>query len=166
MAVAIYPGSFDPVTNGHLDIIERAAPLFEHLIVAVAPSSTNPVKAAMLSPEERVMLLLDACGEWPNVSISSFEGLLVEYAQRNGARVIIKGLRAVSDFDFEFAMAHMNKRLATEIETLYMAASPDYSFLSSTLVKEIARLGGSIAGLVPPAVERALAQRLNAPSRS
>ena len=160
MHIAIYPGSFDPVTNGHLDIIGRAAPLFDRLIVAVAPASSNPSKAPLFSPAERTDFLIGACREWPSVEVEQFEGLLVAYAQQRGAQAIVRGLRAVSDFDFEFAMALMNHRLAPQIETLYMAASSEYSFLSSTLVKEIARLGGPISGLVPPAVESALAQRL------
>jgi pantetheine-phosphate adenylyltransferase len=156
--IAVYPGSFDPVTAGHLDIIGRGAVLFDRLIVAVAPLSTAE-KRPLFSLEERVGLLREACASWSNVEIDSFEGLLVEYARRRGASAIVKGLRAVSDFEYEFAMALMNRRLAPGIDTLYLMTSAEFSFLSSSLVKEVARLGGELDGLVPEPVRRALAQR-------
>jgi pantetheine-phosphate adenylyltransferase len=157
-SVAIYPGSFDPVTAGHLDIIGRGAVLFERLIVAVAPLSTAP-KRPLFSLEERIALLRETCRAWPNVEIDSFEGLLVQYARQRGASAIIKGLRAVSDFEYEFAMALMNRRLEPAVDTLYLMTSAEFSFLSSSLVKEVARLGGELDGLVPDPVRKALTER-------
>src|SRR5438128_1739039 len=156
--IAIYPGSFDPVTAGHLDIIGRGAGLFDRLIVAVAPLSTAE-KRPLFTLAERVALLREVCVEWPNVEIDAFEGLLVEYARRSGANAIVKGLRAVSDFEYEFAMALMNRRLEPEIDTLYLMTSAEFSFLSSSLVKEVARLGGDLDGLVPDPVRKALSER-------
>lgn len=148
--VAIYPGSFDPVTSGHYDIIVRASRLFERLIVAVAP---NPNKQPLFSVEERVAILQEVCASLPNVQVESFEGLLVDFAKQRGAQVIVKGLRAVSDFDYELQMALTNRRLCPQIETVFMMTSSEYVFLSSSIVKEIARLGGSVQGLVPKGVE-------------
>jgi pantetheine-phosphate adenylyltransferase len=156
--VAIYPGSFDPATAGHLDIIARGAALFDRLIVAVASVSTAE-KKALFTLEERLRLLREACAALPNVEIDTFSGLLVEYAAQRGARVVVKGLRAVSDFEYEFAMALMNRRLAPHVDTLYLMTSAEYSFLSSSLVKEVARLGGALNGLVPEPVREALEQR-------
>ncbi|MBC7527516.1 MAG: pantetheine-phosphate adenylyltransferase [Chthonomonadaceae bacterium] len=146
MAKAIVPGSFDPVTNGHLDIIERAAALFETVVVAVARNST---KTPLFEIEERIALLTEACKTWHNVTIETFEGLLVEFAQAHGANAIVKGLRAVSDFEYEFQMAQMNRRLNAEVETVFLMTGAEYSYLSSSIVKEIARLGGAVEGLVP-----------------
>ena len=146
MAKAIVPGSFDPVTNGHLDIIGRAAALFETVVVAVARNST---KTPLFEIEERIALLTEACKTWHNVTIETFEGLLVEFAQERGANAIVKGLRAVSDFEYEFQMAQMNRRLNAEVETVFLMTGAEYSYLSSSIVKEIARLGGAVEGLVP-----------------
>ena len=150
MKKGIYPGSFDPVTNGHLDIIKRSAQLFDTLIVAVAPNSS---KTPLFSVQERMRLLEEACADIPNVKIENFEGLLVDYAVKSGCHVIIKGLRAVSDFEYELQMALTNARLCPEVETVFMMTSSEYLFLASRVVKEIARLGGSVSGLVPSAVE-------------
>ncbi len=157
MAVAIYPGSFDPVTSGHMDIIERASNLFDLVVVAVAP---NPLKQPLFTVEERVEMLKVVCAPIQGVEVDCFEGLLVDYCRRKGATVILKGLRAVSDFEFELQMAQMNRRLAPEIHTLFLMTTTEQSYLSSSIVKEIARLGGSIEGLVPPPVEGYLRARL------
>lgn len=158
--IAVYPGSFDPVTVGHLDIIERGAVLFDRVIVAVAPASSNPEKQPLFTLEERLALVRDACARLPNVAAEPLSGLLVDFAAARGAGVIIKGLRAVSDFEYELAMSLMNRRLRPEIDTLYLMAAAEHSFISSSLVREVARLGGPIEGLVPPAVARAMARRL------
>ncbi|MCL6482043.1 MAG: pantetheine-phosphate adenylyltransferase [Firmicutes bacterium] len=151
--LAIYPGSFDPVTNGHLDLIERAAQLFERLIVAVLQ---NDGKEPLFTTAERIEMLREATRGWPNVEVDMFGGLLVEYARQKQARVIIRGIRAVSDYEYELQMALMNRKLAPEIETVFLLPAEAYSYLSSRLVKEIARLGGSVHGLVPPIVEQRL----------
>lgn len=156
MAVAIYPGSFDPVTSGHLDVIERAAHLFDEVIVAVAP---NLQKQNLFTNDERLEMLRQVCADFPNISVDSFSGLLVNYAGARGARCIIKGLRAVSDFEYELQMAQLNRRLAPDIHTVFLMTTTEHSFLSSSIVKEIARLGGDIRGLVPPAVEPYLESR-------
>jgi len=157
--LAIYPGSFDPVTNGHLDLVERASRVFGRVIVAVAP---NPLKATLFTIEERLAMLREVCSEWPNVEVDSMPGLLVEYARSRGAHVIVKGLRAVSDFEFELQMALMNRRQAPTIETVFMMTGAEYSYLSSSIVKEVASLGGSVEGLVPQAVLDRLTQKLGA----
>jgi pantetheine-phosphate adenylyltransferase len=157
---AVYPGSFDPVTLGHRDIIERAAALFDRLVVAVAPLSSNVEKRPLFDLTERIVFLEEACVDLPNVAVDTFDGLLVEFAARQGAGVIVKGLRAVSDFEFEYAQALMNRRLRPEIDTLYLMASAEVSYMSSTLVKEVARLGGSLDGLVSPSVAEALRRKL------
>jgi len=149
MRVAIYPGSFDPVTNGHMDIIKRSCRLFDKLIVAVI---LNPNKTPLFSVQERIRLLEKSVLEIPNVEIGHFEGLLVEYASRKNAGAIIKGLRAISDFEIELQMALMNRKLDSNIETLFMMTSYKYSFLSSSMIKEIGRLGGCISQLVPDIV--------------
>jgi len=154
--LAVYPGSFDPVTNGHLDIIRRGSRLFDRVIVAIL---RNPEKKAMFNLEERRRILQRAAGKMSNVSVDTFDGLLVDYARRRGARVIVRGLRALSDFEYEFQMALMNRRLDAGIETVFMMPSESYSYLSSRLVKEVVRLGGSVAGLVPQDVERRLRTR-------
>jgi pantetheine-phosphate adenylyltransferase len=155
--VAIYPGSFDPVTCGHLDLIERGARLFDRLVVAIL---RNEQKQALFSVAERIAMAREAVSEYPHVEVDSFDGLLVEYARRQGAAVILRGIRAISDYEYELQMALMNRRLAPEIETLFMMAGEAYSFLSSRLVKEVIRLGGSVTGLVPPVVEAHLRERL------
>jgi len=155
--IAVCPGSFDPVTSGHLDVIERAARVFGEVIVAVTP---NPDKEAFFSVEERVDMLREVTSHLPNVRVDAFQGLLVDYVRSQGARVIVKGLRALSDFEFEFQMALMNRNLADEIETVFMMTGAEYSYLSSSIVKEIAALGGSIKGLVPDSVARRLGEKL------
>ncbi|MHB0999469.1 MAG: pantetheine-phosphate adenylyltransferase [Armatimonadota bacterium] len=150
MKRAIYPGSFDPVTNGHIDIVERSAALFDELIVAV---STNIGKTPMFTVEERTEMLQDACKHLPNVVVDGFDGLLVRYAEEKDASAIIKGLRALSDFEFEFEMALMNRRLDNRVETLFMMTNAEYSYLSSSIIKEVARFGGPVTGLVPSIVE-------------
>lgn len=157
MKKAIYPGSFDPTTNGHLDIIERAASLFDEVVVAVA---TNIGKNPLFTIEERVEMLQEACRHLPNVTVDRFEGLLVAYAAEQNAHVIVKGLRALSDFEFEFEMALMNRRLDKEAETVFMMTNAEYSYLSSSIIKEVAGFGGSVKGLVPEVVERRLEQKL------
>ena len=157
MPNAIVPGSFDPVTNGHLDIIERAAHLFDNVTVAVVINSS---KTPMFTLEERVEMLQEVCAHLSNVSVASFDGLLVEYAAQRGANVIVKGLRAVSDFEFELQMALMNRRLSPSVETVFMMTGAEYSYLSSSIVKEIARLGGSVKGLVPNSVTQRLRQKV------
>jgi len=155
--LAVYPGSFDPVTNGHLDIIRRGSRLFDRIVVAIL---RNPEKEALFGIQERRRILQRATSGIPNVSVDSFDGLLVDYARRRGARVIVRGLRALSDFEYEFQMALMNRRLDSSIETVFMMPSEAYSYLSSRLVKEVVRLGGSVAGLVPPEVELRLGARV------
>ncbi len=149
--VAIYPGSFDPVTNGHLDLIERASKLFGHLVVAIL---LNPEKDGPFFPvPERVEMLKEVVGHLPNVEVDTFKGLLVDYARRKDARVIVRGIRAVSDYEYELQMALMNRQLAPGLETVFMLPAQAYSYLSSRLVREVASLGGSIKELVPPTVE-------------
>ncbi len=150
---AIYPGSFDPVTNGHLDLIERASKLFDRLVVALL---VNPEKDALFTLAERVEMMREVVAHLSNVEVDTFDGLLVDYARRRGARVLLRGIRAVSDYEYELQMALMNRQLAAEIETVFMLPGEAYSYLSSRLVKEVARLGGSIKDLVPPAVESRL----------
>jgi len=156
VATALIPGSFDPVTNGHLDVIERMARFFDQVIVAVI---RNPQKAASLfTLEERQEMLAEATGHLDNVRIEFFTGLLVDFARTHGATTIVKGLRAVTDFDYELQMAQMNQSLSG-IETFFLATSPQYSFLSSSLVREVARYGGDVSSLVPPNVAQQLQRR-------
>jgi pantetheine-phosphate adenylyltransferase len=156
--VAIYPGSFDPITNGHLDIIERGTRLFDELIVAVL---VNTEKAPLFSAEERADMIQEILGNRaPKVRIATFEGLLVTFAQRQNARVIVRGIRAVSDYEYELQMALMNRRMQPEIETVFMMPSEAYSYLSSRLVREVFRFGGTIDGLVPPLVIERLRSKL------
>jgi pantetheine-phosphate adenylyltransferase len=157
MLIAVYPGSFDPVTSGHVDVIARAATTFDRLVVAVG---RNASKGPLFSAEERMEMLRAVCAPWTNVRVAAFDGLLVEFARSCEARVLIKGLRAVSDFEYEFQMALANKQLAPDVETLFMMTSPEYLYLSSSIVKEIARLGGDVSTLVPAPVERRLRERL------
>lgn len=152
---AIYPGTFDPITNGHLDIIERARLHFPSIVVAV---SQNPGKAPVFNLEERVALVKEVVTGFDGVEVDSFEGLLVDYAKRRGAGVLVKGLRAVTDFEYELQMAQMNHKLA-EVETMFLVATPKHSFLSSSLVKEVARFGGDVDEFVPAEVARKLKER-------
>jgi pantetheine-phosphate adenylyltransferase len=154
---ALCPGTFDPVTNGHLDIITRSAQAFERVLVAVLE---NPAKHPLFSAGERVAMLEESTSDLGAVEVGSFDGLLVDYARARGASVIVKGLRAVSDYEYEIQMAQMNHRLSG-LETLFMPTSPKWSFLSSSLVKEVARLGGDVEGLVPDHVKKALMDRVN-----
>lgn len=156
MKIAICPGSFDPATNGHIDIITRSGLLFDKVIVAVL---NNPNKKPLFSVEERVELLRKTCGSIKNIEIDSFSGLLIEYAKSKNANAIVKGLRAVSDFEYELQMALMNKKLNPDIETVFMMTSSKYSYLSSSLVKEVASLGGCIRGLVPEIIEEEIHKR-------
>jgi pantetheine-phosphate adenylyltransferase len=154
--VAIYPGSFDPITNGHLDLIERGSRVVERLIVAVL---RNESKSALFSVEERVEIVREVIRPYPNVEVGSFNGLLVDYAASRGANLILRGIRAISDYEYELQMALMNRRLRPELETAFLMAGEAYSFLSSHLVKEVVSLGGDVSGLVPPTVEARLKTR-------
>ncbi len=151
--IAVYPGTFDPVTNGHIDLVDRAAPLFERLVVGVAES---PTKSPALPLAMRVELTRDALGHHPNVEVRGFDSLLAHFVTKIGAGVLLRGLRAVSDFEYEFQMASMNRHLIPDVETLFLTPAEQYSFISSSLVREIARLGGDVSGFVPPAVADAL----------
>lgn len=151
MQTAVYPGTFDPITNGHTDLVARASRLFDRIIVAVAKDTG---KAPVCSVEERVDLARQALEGTQGVDVVAFDGLLVEFCQANGAGVLIRGLRAVSDFEYEFQLASMNRRLAPDIETLFLTPAEQYAFISSTLVREIARLGGDVSEFVHPAVQR------------
>ena len=150
---AVYPGTFDPITNGHIDLVARAAPLFEKVIVGVAASQT---KSPTLSLELRVALAREALADHPHVEVTGFDSLLAHFVRDVGAGVLLRGLRAVSDFEYEFQMASMNRHLIPEVETLFLTPAEQYSFISSSLVREIARLGGDVSGFVTPAVEAAL----------
>ncbi len=151
--LAIYPGSFDPVTYGHLDLIERGSKIFDRLIVSVL---RNLEKTPLFNVDERVEMLTEVTSAWPNVEIDVFAGLLVDYAELRKANVILRGIRAVSDYEYELQMAMMNRKLRPNVETVFMMPAEAYSYLSSHMVREIARLGGSVHGLVPPAVEERL----------
>lgn len=157
MRTAIYPGSFDPLTNGHLDVVQRAAKLFDRVIVAVAK---NESKQPLFTLHERETLVKKAVSHLPNVETDSFDGLLVEYVRERNASAIVRGLRAVSDFEFEFQLALMNRKLDEGIETIFMMPKDTYTFLSSRIVKEIARLGGDVSGFVPVHVQTALRKKL------
>jgi pantetheine-phosphate adenylyltransferase len=156
--VAIYPGSFDPVTNGHLDLIQRASKLFNQLIVAI---TRNPEKdKALFDLQERKEMLQAMTAEWSNVSIDSFDGLLVNYVIQKNANVVLRGIRAVSDYEFELQMALMNRKLDQRVETIFMLPAEKYSYLSSRIVREIAHLGGPLTGFVPELVEQRLRQKV------
>ncbi|MDR1514532.1 MAG: pantetheine-phosphate adenylyltransferase [Synergistaceae bacterium] len=154
---AVYPGSFDPFTNGHLDITERGARLFDEIVVAVL---VNEEKNAMFSVDERKMMVREAVVHLPNVKVMSFDGLLVDFLRREKSRVILRGLRALSDFEYEFQLAQMNRQLAPETETFFMVTDAKYSYLSSRSVKEVYRFGGAIQEFVPPGVFRRMRERI------
>lgn len=156
MKLGIYPGTFDPITNGHLDLVERGLRIFDEIIIAVAPS---PKKQPLFTPDERLRLIRESVKDCKNVRIETFNGLLVDYVRDSGGVAIIRGLRAVSDFEYELQMALMNRRLDMTIETVFMMPSEEYSFLTSTIVKEVASFGGSVKGLVPEVVEKALKEK-------
>jgi len=158
--VAIYPGSFDPITYGHIDIVERALEIFDKVIVAVAH---NAEKRPLFTTEERRKIIRTLFRESPNVIVDSFKGLLVDYVAKTNARVILRGLRATSDFEYEFHMASMNRSLNTHLDTLFMMTSKDYFFVSSRTIKEVARLGGGVEGLVPDLVTRLLKEKFKLP---
>ena len=151
--IAIYPGTFDPPTNGHLDIVTRSATLFDRVVVAVG---TNLAKKTFFSDKDRIELMREACASLPNVEIKAFDTLTVEFARSVGARFVIRGIRALSDFEFEFEMANMNRRLAPEIEMVFLMTSPEYLFLSASRVKELAAFGAPVDDMVPPAVAKRL----------
>jgi len=156
MRTVIYPGSFDPLTNGHLDIVMRAARLFDRVIVAVAG---NESKSPLFRVQERLALMRESVAELPNVEVDAFDGLLVDYVVKQGGQAVIRGLRAVSDFEFEFQLALMNRKLNEHVETIFMMPKDTYTFLSSRIVKEIARLGGNVEPFVPPRVVQALRKK-------
>ena len=158
--IAVCPGSYDPITNGHLDVITRAAEIFDEIIVAVVNASVRKSRA-LFSAEERVAFIEDATSHLPNVRVDTFDVLITEYARRVGASAIVKGLRAISDFEYELEMNQLNRHLAGDIESVYLMASPQYSFLSSSGVKEIATFGGDVSDLVPDEVARRLKEALS-----
>ncbi len=154
--IAIYPGSFDPVTNGHLDIVERGLKLFDRIIVTIL---FNPGKTALFSVQERKAMLEESLRKFDNVEVDSFNGLLVDYAAQRGAQGILKGMRAVSDFEYEFQMALMNRRLNRDVQTVFLMTGLRWIFTSSSIIKEAARFGGNINGMVPPLVQRKLKEK-------
>lgn len=156
-STAIYPGTFDPITNGHSDLVERAARLFDKVIVAVA---ANPGKQSAFSLDERIGMAREVLGNIGNVEVAGFDSLLVDYARERGAGVLLRGLRAVSDFDYEFQLAGMNRRLAPDIETLFLTPAEQYAFISSSLVREVASLGGDVSAFVHTKVRAALKERI------
>ena len=155
---ALYPGTFDPLTNGHVDLIHRGAKLFEQLTVAIL---SNPVKNPLFTVEERVEMLKEATSALSNVSVATFDGLMVEFARQRGAAAVLRGIRAISDYEHEFQMALMNRRLAPEIETVFLQPAGRYSFVSSRMVKEVFSFGGDVSGLVPPNVLKRLRARIS-----
>ena len=155
MPVAIYPGSFDPLTNGHLSLIQRSLKMFDRLIVAIA---VNPKKTPLFSQEERIELIREAVND-PRVEVDAFHGLLVDYVHQRNVSVVIRGLRAVSDFEYEFQLANMNRKLAPDIDTVFMMTGEDYFYISSQLVREVASFGGNVEGLVPPNVYAGLKKK-------
>ncbi len=156
MHAAVCPGSFDPVTNGHLDIVATASGLFDEVTVAVL---VNPAKQSLFTVDERLAMLAEVTAEYPNVRLDSFEGLLVDFCRKRGIRAVVRGLRAVMDFDYELQMAQMNRRLAG-VETVFVPTSPEHSFVAASLVKEVASLGGDVRGLLPPPVLTRLLERI------
>jgi pantetheine-phosphate adenylyltransferase len=158
--IAIYPGTFDPITNGHIDVVQRSLNIFDKVIMAV---SNNPEKKPLFTLEERIEMIREAIGNWERFEVDSFQGLLVNYAVQRKATTIIRGIRAVSDFEYEFQMALMNRRLNPSVETVFMMPNEEYSFLSSRIVKEVTSLGGSVKGLVPEIVEKKLREKFKKP---
>ena len=156
---ALYPGTFDPPTNGHLDLIERGSKLFDRLIVAIL---NNPGKDPLFTVEERVEMLKESTAALKNVSVATFDGLMVEFARKQGAKAVLRGIRAISDYEYEFQMALMNRRLAPEIETVFLQPAGRYSFVSSRMLKEVFSFGGDVSGLVPPNVLKRLRGRIGA----
>lgn len=150
---AIYPGTFDPITNGHIDILQRSLRIFDHIILGIGP---NPKKTALFSLDERMQMVKEAVKEVPNVSVEAFDGLLVDFAKKNGASVIIRGLRALSDFEYEFQMALMNRKLDDKIETVFLMPSEEYSYLTSSIIKVVSSFNGDISPLVPKHVHAML----------
>jgi pantetheine-phosphate adenylyltransferase len=157
MSIVVYPGTFDPVTNGHLDLIKRASAIFDRVVVALP---INSDKAPLFTMDERIEMLHENIQIVSNVGVGTFEGLVADYAKSLGARVLLRGIRAVSDYEYELQMAMMNRKLAPELETIFMIPCESYSYLSSSLVRAVVRHGGSVSGLVPPAVEAALRKKL------
>jgi pantetheine-phosphate adenylyltransferase len=158
VAKVIYPGTFDPITNGHTDLIERAGRLFDHVVVAIA---YNPKKSPLLTLDERCELVAAATAHLPNVTVTGFSNLLADFVQEQGATVILRGLRAVSDFEYEFQLADMNRRLAPEVESVFLTPANHLSYISSTLIREIASLGGDVSEFVNPSVEKALKRKFS-----
>ena len=156
---ALYPGTFDPPTNGHIDLIQRGAKLFDHLTVAIL---NNPLKDPLFTVEERVEMLKESTAMLANVSVATFDGLMVEFARQQGASAVLRGIRAISDYEYEFQMALMNRRLAPEIETVFLQPAGRYSFVSSRMLKEVFAFGGDVSGLVPPNVLKRLRSRMGA----
>jgi pantetheine-phosphate adenylyltransferase len=154
---ALYPGTFDPPTNGHVDLIQRGSKLFEHLTVAILK---NPVKNPLFTVDERVEMLKEVTASLPNVSVSTFDGMMVDFARKLGASAVLRGIRAISDYEYEFQMALMNRRLAPEIETVFLQPAGRYSFISSRMLKEVFSFGGDVTGLVPPNVLKRLRSRI------
>lgn len=159
--VAIYPGSFDPITNGHLDLIARSVRLVDHLVVSIL---RNEKKQPLFSVQDRIAMVQEVVSGYPNVEVDFFEGLLVDHATRHGATLIIRGIRAISDYEYEWQMALMNRRLRPQVETMFLMAGEAHSFISSNLVKEVIRLGGEVTDLVPSVVEERLKLRINGAS--
>lgn len=162
MTVAIFPGTFDPITNGHVDVATRAAGLFERVIIAVYDSGDRARKQPLFTADERARLAADALANVPNITVDRFDGLLVDYAHRVGAQAIVRGLRAVSDFEYELGMAHVNYTLNPAIETVCLMTSSDHSFIHANLIRDVALLGGDVSGLVPSHVSRALREKVAA----
>ena len=156
--IALYPGTFDPPTNGHVDLIQRGSKLFGHVVVAVL---NNPGKNPLFSVEERIEMLQESTSTLPNVSVAAFDGLMVDFARLQGASAVLRGIRAISDYEYEFQMALMNRRLAPEIETVFLQPAGRYSFVSSRMLKEVFSFGGDVSGLVPPNVLRRLRGRIS-----
>ena len=154
---ALYPGTFDPPTNGHVDLIQRGSKLFEHLTVAIL---NNPVKNPLFTVAERVEMLKEVTASLPNVSVATFDGMMVDFARKLGAHAVLRGIRAISDYEYEFQMALMNRRLAPEIETVFLQPAGRYSFISSRMLKEVFSFGGDVTGLVPPNVLKRLRGRM------
>ena len=154
---ALYPGTFDPPTNGHLDLIQRGARLFDHLIVSIL---NNPVKDPLFTVEERAEMLRESISDMSNVSVATFDGLMVDFARQQGAKAVLRGIRAISDYEYEFQMALMNRRLAPDVETVFLQPAGRYSFVSSRMLKEVFSFGGDVSGLVPPNVLKRLRDRI------